>query len=75
MTLRDRLTSLSWREADVADPDRSEASLDAYDEMLAQEAYESDVPGDLLKAVCWYASGVRRLPHRSAAPRPGAPCN
>lgn len=37
-----------------------EASLDAYDEALQLEAESAEVPPDLLKALCWYASGWRQ---------------
>lgn len=64
MSIRDRLPRLSFMSDPAdhgSDPEpRSEASLAAYDEMLIAEAFEADVPADLLKAMCWYASGWRQ---------------
>lgn len=40
---------------------RSEASLARYDRMLAEEASVADVPADLLRAICWLASGWRQF--------------
>ena len=37
----------------------TEASLAQYDRLLADEADAADVPADLLRAICWYASGWR----------------
>lgn len=39
---------------------RSEVSLSHYDALLETEAMYADVPPDLLKAICWYASGWRQ---------------
>lgn len=41
-------------------PNRNETSLTHYDAMLEQEAMTADVPVELLKAICWYASGWRQ---------------
>jgi hypothetical protein len=40
---------------------RSEASLSHYDALLETEAHISGVPTDLLKAICWHASGWRQF--------------
>jgi hypothetical protein len=40
---------------------RSEASLSHYDSVLAEEALVADVPADLLRAICWHASGWRQF--------------
>lgn len=42
-------------------PPRGDASLSHYAHMLEREAHVADVPEDLLKAVCWYASGWRQF--------------
>lgn len=39
----------------------NEASLSRYDEMLETEAHVAGVPADLLKAICWFASGWRQF--------------
>ena len=63
MSLRHRLTSLAFWADDGQLPRRavaSEASLAEYEQLLMGEAYDADVPGDLLKAMCWHASGWRQ---------------
>lgn len=40
---------------------RDEASLGQFDALLSHEAEVAAVPGDLLKAICWYASGWRQF--------------
>jgi hypothetical protein len=59
---------LTRRFADTADRGRTpvsqqpdEASLAQYDRLLTDEAQVTDVPVDLLKAICWYASGWRQF--------------
>lgn len=47
------------RAADAAD--RSDESLARYDHLLAAEAELCAVPADLLRAICWYASGWRQF--------------
>jgi hypothetical protein len=47
------------RAADAADC--SDESLARYDRMLAEEAELCAVPPDLLRAICWYASGWRQF--------------
>lgn len=47
------------RAADAADC--SDESLQRYDRMLAEEADLCAVPPDLLRAICWYASGWRQF--------------
>jgi hypothetical protein len=47
------------RAADAADS--SDESLARYDELLAEEAALCGVPADLLRALCWYASGWRQF--------------
>lgn len=39
----------------------SDESLARYDRLLAEEADLCAVPPDLLRAICWYASGWRQL--------------
>jgi hypothetical protein len=39
----------------------SDASLVRYDQLLADEAQLCAVPADLLRAICWYASGWRQF--------------
>ena len=41
--------------------DRSDESLARYDALLAEEAALCAVPADLLRAICWYASGWRQF--------------
>jgi hypothetical protein len=43
------------------EPARQERSLGHNDHMLAREAEAADVPVDLLKAICWHASGWRQF--------------
>ncbi|MCW2925403.1 MAG: Soluble lytic murein transglycosylase [Thermoleophilia bacterium] len=64
---RARLTSspLLRRFADANDragdaADCSDESLARYDRLLAEEAELCAVPADLLRAICWYASGWRQ---------------
>ena len=49
----------------TAAPDRvvasSEASLAHYEHLLDHEAASAGVPADLLKAICWFASGWRQF--------------
>ncbi len=40
---------------------RSEASLSHYDALLDSEAHVAGVPADLIKAICWFASGWRQF--------------
>ena len=40
--------------------DQSDESLARYDRLLAEEAELCAVPADLLRAICWYASGWRQ---------------
>lgn len=40
---------------------RSEASLSHYDALLEREAHVAGVPIDLMKAICWFASGWRQF--------------
>jgi len=47
------------RACDAADS--SEESLARYDHLLAEEAELCAVPADLLRAICWYASGWRQF--------------
>jgi len=47
------------RAADAAD--RSDESLVRYDQLLGEEAELCTVPSDLLRAICWYASGWRQF--------------
>ena len=47
------------RAGDAADS--SDESLARYDRLLAEEAAVCGVPADLLRAVCWYASGWRQF--------------
>lgn len=47
------------RAADAADA--SDESLARYDRLLAEEAELCAVPPDLLRAICWYASGWRQF--------------
>ena len=47
------------RAADAATS--SDGSLARYDALLAEEASACDVPSDLLRAICWYASGWRQF--------------
>ncbi|MCB0878956.1 MAG: hypothetical protein KDC46_08250 [Thermoleophilia bacterium] len=47
------------RAADAADS--SDESLQRYDRLLAEEAELCAVPPDLLRAICWYASGWRQF--------------
>ncbi len=47
------------RAADAADS--SDESLQRYDRLLAEEADLCAVPPDLLRAICWYASGWRQF--------------
>ncbi|MCW2927970.1 MAG: hypothetical protein JWM86_1938 [Thermoleophilia bacterium] len=46
------------RASDAADV--SDESLARYDHLLAEEAELCAVPADLLRAICWYASGWRQ---------------
>ena len=46
------------RACDAAD--QSDESLQRYDHLLAEEAELCAVPPDLLRAICWYASGWRQ---------------
>ena len=46
------------RAGDAADA--SDESLARYDRLLADEAELCGVPADLLRAICWYASGWRQ---------------
>lgn len=47
------------RASDAADA--SDESLARYDHLLAEEAELCAVPPDLLRAICWYASGWRQF--------------
>ncbi|MCW2956818.1 MAG: lytic transglycosylase protein [Thermoleophilia bacterium] len=47
------------RAADAADV--SDESLARYEHLLAEEAELCAVPADLLRAICWYASGWRQF--------------
>lgn len=53
-----RFQDTSDRAADAADS--SDESLQRYDQLLAEEAELCAVPADLLRAICWYASGWRQ---------------
>jgi hypothetical protein len=53
-----RFQDASDRAADAADS--SDESLARYDRLLAEEAELCAVPADLLRAICWYASGWRQ---------------
>ena len=55
-----RLALLAPRAASSTVPSRSEASLSHYDKLLTEEARACEVPADLLKAICWFASGWRQ---------------
>jgi len=57
-TLRRRFQHADDRAADAAD--RSDESLARYDRLLGEEAELCAVPSDLLRAICWYASGWRQ---------------
>jgi hypothetical protein len=54
-----RFQDTSDRAADAADS--SDESLARYDRLLAEEAELCAVPADLLRAICWYASGWRQF--------------
>lgn len=54
-----RFQDTSDRAADAADS--SDESLARYDRLLAEEAELCAVPPDLLRAICWYASGWRQF--------------
>lgn len=41
--------------------DSSDESLARYDQLLGEEAELCAVPADLLRAICWYASGWRQF--------------
>jgi hypothetical protein len=53
-----RFQDANDRAADAADS--SDESLARYDRLLAEEAELCAVPADLLRAICWYASGWRQ---------------
>lgn len=53
-----RFQDSSDRASDAADS--SDESLARYDRLLAEEAELCAVPADLLRAICWYASGWRQ---------------
>ncbi|MCW2961497.1 MAG: lytic transglycosylase protein [Thermoleophilia bacterium] len=60
-----RLSPLLRRFQDPADrasdaADSSDESLTRYDRLLTEEAELCAVPADLLRAICWYASGWRQ---------------
>lgn len=57
-TLQQLLPSRDQHAARVSGPD--EATLAHYSTILDEEASRADVPADLLKAICWYASGWRQ---------------
>lgn len=54
-----RFQDASDRACDAADS--SDESLARYDQLLAEEAELCAVPADLLRAICWYASGWRQF--------------
>lgn len=54
-----RFQDTSDRAADAADS--SDESLARYDRLLGEEAELCAVPADLLRAICWYASGWRQF--------------
>jgi hypothetical protein len=58
ITLRKRFSDIGDRGRDV--PPRPERSLASYADLLDREAHIADVPRDLLKGICWYASGWRQ---------------
>jgi len=63
-TRRFRLGKSHWRAEDTHDEAafaRSEQSLVHYDRLLETEAEIAEVPVDLLKAICWFASGWRQF--------------
>lgn len=53
-----RFQDTADRAADAADA--SDESLARYERLLAEEAELCAVPPDLLRAICWYASGWRQ---------------
>jgi soluble lytic murein transglycosylase-like protein len=53
-----RFQDTTDRACDAADS--SDESLQRYDRMLAEESELCAVPPDLLRAICWYASGWRQ---------------
>jgi hypothetical protein len=57
-TLLRRFQDERDRAADAADS--TDESLTRYDQLLAEEAELCAVPADLLRAICWYASGWRQ---------------
>ena len=57
-TRKTRLRSLSDRS--TLSQTNSEQSMTHYYDLLAVEADNSAVPRDLLRAICWYASGWRQ---------------
>lgn len=63
---RARLAPLLRRFQDTTDragdaAGSTDESLARYDRLLAEEAALCDVPADLLRAICWYASGWRQF--------------
>lgn len=53
--------------------DSSDTSLAYYDRLLSDEAAACAVPADLLRAICWYASGWRQYaPNGSVLHTPAA---
>jgi len=70
--LLDRMRHHGDRGRDV-EP-RGEESLTHYASLLEREAHVADVPEDILKAICWYASGWRQFEPAGrvlATPTPG----
>lgn len=53
-----RFSDSADRASDAADS--SDESLQRYEHLLAEEAELCAVPPDLLRAICWYASGWRQ---------------
>jgi soluble lytic murein transglycosylase-like protein len=53
-----RFQDAADRASDAADS--SDESLKRYEQLLAEEAELCAVPADLLRAICWYASGWRQ---------------